>query len=180
MNPFAELRAALIGWADIVAAKPEAARHFRITVAGFFVALMWFLIAVLLSIAAQSAAIGMPSAPQVMLGLVGQGLTLGILAVTIAQTLHFLRTGVHLYELLIPIMYALAFVFVLAVPLTLIGPNVALLAVLGMGVAIYLAAKRLAGLQNGVALALGALCVIVLVVVPNALYILFLQLPSPA
>ena len=51
---------------------------------------------------------------------------------------------------------------------------------LALGVLIWRAGMVLAGMRMGVAIAFALLCLMVLVVVPNALYIVFLQIPSPA
>jgi hypothetical protein len=74
----------------------------------------------------------------------------------------------------------MAYMFVAAIPLALIGPGASLLAVLGVAVLIFLAGRVVAGMGNGIAAALALLCLLVLVVVPNALYMLFLQVPSSA
>ena len=50
----------------------------------------------------------------------------------------------------------------------------------GLGVLIWRAGAVLASMRTGVAVAFALLCLMVLVVVPNALYIVFLQIPSPA
>ena len=66
------------------------------------------------------------------------------------------------------------------IPLVLLGPNVQLLAVLALALLIWRAGVVLGGMRNGVAIAFSLLCLMVLVVVPNALYMLFLVVPSPA
>lgn len=180
MNPFTDLRASLRGWAEILNGKRDAGRNFTPTRGGLLVAIGWFVVAVLLSVAAQSAAIGVPSVDSVLVGLLAQGLTLGALAAVIDQTLRFLRVGVAFRVLFVPIVYALAYAFVLATPLTLIGPNAGLIAIFGLGALIFRAGQILADMRLGVAIAFAILCVIVLVVVPNALYIVVVQLSSPA
>jgi hypothetical protein len=82
--------------------------------------------------------------------------------------------------LFVPIVYVMALVQVMAIPLVLLGPNVQLLAVVVLGLLIFRAGTVIAGMRTGVAIAFTLLCLLVLVVVPNALYIVFLQVPSPA
>ena len=69
---------------------------------------------------------------------------------------------------------------VLAIPLVLLGPNTQLIAVFVLGLLIWRAGVVIAGMRNGVAIAFALLCLMVLVVAPNALYIVFLQFPSSA
>jgi hypothetical protein len=180
VNPFNQLRKSFDGWADIVSGKPTAPGHFDTGRGGFIVALGWLVVAVLFSIAAQSAAIGLPPLSAVLQGLVTQVLTFVALGLVIAQTLRFLRRSTPLLALLVPIVYALAYVFVLAVPLTLIGPNAALIAMAGLALLLFRAARVLAGLPTATSIAFAVLCVIVLVVVPNALYIVLSPSTSPA
>jgi hypothetical protein len=180
VNPVNDLSQAWQGWAQIVAGRSHADRNFTPTLGGLAVAIFWFLVAVLLSTAAQSVAVGMPALEQVLFGLFGQALTLALLALAISQSLHFLKIQLPLTALLVPIVYGMALMFILAIPLTLAGPNVALIAVFGLAILIYRAGRVLADMRNGVAIAFALLCLMVLVVVPNALYIVFLQIPSPA
>ena len=180
MNPVAELSDSFRGWVEIVAGKPEAGRYFHLRGSGPLIAYGWLLVAVLLSVAAQSAAFGaVPSPTQLLLGLAGQALTVALLALVMAQTLHFIKLQLPLNALLIPIVYALSYMFVLSVPLTLLGPFIGFLAVLAVGFLIYKLARVAAEMALSTAIAFAVLCVIVLVVVPNALYILTAAVPTP-
>ncbi|MEO6015154.1 MAG: hypothetical protein ABIQ30_16415 [Devosia sp.] len=180
MNPVTDLTAAWQGWAEIVAGHADAGRHFKATASGLLAALLWFVLALLLSTAVQSIPVGMPSTGQVLMGFVVQAATLAVLAVAMAQTLRFLKLPTPLLALLVPTIYALALMFVVAIPLTLLGPNVGLIAMLALAGMIFQAARIVGGMKAGVAIAFAFLCLMVLVVVPNALYMLFLQSPSPA
>jgi hypothetical protein len=181
VNPIAELSDSFRGWAEILRGKAEAGRYFQLRGTGPLVAYGWLLVAVLLSVAAQSAAVGgVPSLVQLLLGLVGQAITVGLLALVMAQTLHFIKLQIPLNVLLIPIVYALSYMFVVSVPLTLLGPYLGALAVLAVGFLIYKLVRVAAGMAPSTAIAFAVLCVIVLVVVPNALYILSAAVPTPA
>jgi hypothetical protein len=180
VNPVTELRQSFRGWAEILAAKPAAGAYFRTDAIGLATALGWFLVALLLSVAGQSAANGMPSLAQFSFGLLAQAVTLALLGITMAQTLRFLKLATPLNVLLVPAVYALAAMFIVAIPLSLIGPNAALLAVLAVAYFIFCSGRALAGMSLGIAIAFAVLCLIVLVVVPNALYIVLIQIPSPA
>ena len=180
MNPVADLTRAWRGLALTVAGKPEAAGQFNPTRIGLVIALGWFLLAIILSAAAQSAVVGMPSMLQLGIGILIQAVTVAALALVTAQSFHFLRLDVPMTAIFVPIVYFMALVQVLAIPLSILGPNAQLLAVLALGVLIWRAGMVLVGMRMGVAIAFALLCLMVLVVVPNALYIVFLQIPSPA
>jgi hypothetical protein len=179
VNPIDDLSQAWRGLALTVAGKREAAGHFSPTVGGLAVALGWLLLALLLSAAAQSMAVGMPSVTQLAIGIFIQAVTVTVLAVATAQSLHFLKLGIAMTELFVPMVYFMALIQVMAIPLVLLGPNTQLIAVFILGLLIWRAGIVIAGMRNGVAIAFALLCLMVLVVVPNALYILFLQIPSP-
>jgi hypothetical protein len=168
------------GLALTVAGKREAAGMFNPTLAGLMVALGWFLVALLLSAAAQSAAIGLPSLMELAVGVLIQAVTVAALALVTAQSLHFLRLDVPATQLFVPMVYCMALIQILAIPLTLLGPNAQLIAVFVLGLLVWRAGVVVAGMRNGIAIAFALLCLMVLVVVPNALYMLFLVIPSPA
>ena len=185
MNPLTDLTLAWRGLALTVAGRREAAGLFSPTLPGLIVALGWFLVALLLSAAAQSAAaqsaaIGMPSPMQLAVGVLIQAVTVAALALVTAQSLHFLRLDVPMTQLFVPMVYFMALIQILAIPLTLLGPNAQLIAVFVLGLLIWRAGVIIAGMRNGIAIAFALLCLMVLVVVPNALYMLFLVIPSPA
>ena len=141
MNPLAELTASFRGWSEILAGKPGAAQQFRTDTGGVVNAAIVLLIAILLSVTAQSAGAGVPTLAQFIFGLIGQAITIGLLAFVMARALRFLKVEVGLNVLLVPTLYALSYMFVVAIPLTLIGPNAALLAVLALGYLIYRAGR---------------------------------------
>lgn len=180
MNPVTHLTQAWRGLTLTIAGKREAASMFNSTLTGLLVALGWFLLAIILSAAAQSAAAGLPSVMQLLIGIFIQAVTVTALGLVTAQSFHFLKLDVPMTALFVPMVYFMALVQVLAIPLSLFGPNAQLIAVLALGVLIWRAGVVLAGMRQGVAVAFALLCLMVLVVVPNALYILFLQIPSPA
>jgi hypothetical protein len=177
VNPFGDLTCSFRGWAEIVAGNTTAGSNFRTDSGGLVAAAVTLLIAILLSVAAQSAVVGMPGPGQVLFGLLEQALTVGLLALVMGRTLKFLKLRVGLNTLLVPVLYALSYMFVLSIPLALLGPNAGLIALFGLALLIWRAAMMLTGLKNGPAVALALLCVIVLVVVPNALYMLLLLTP---
>lgn len=180
MNPVTDLTQAWRGLGLTVAGKREAVGFFTPTLTGLIVAIGWLVLALLLVAAAQSVAEGMPSAVQVLAGFLIYGLTLVALAVASALSVKFLKLDVRPLVLLVPIVYFMGLMQVLAIPLVLLGPNIQLIAVLALGLLIWRAAGVIGGMRTGVALTYALLCFMVLVVVPYALYMLFLAVPSPA
>lgn len=180
MNPIGDLTRAWRGLVLTASGKPEAAAQFNPTLMGLAVALGWFLLAIILSAAAQSAAMGLPNAMQLLIGIFIQAVSVAALGLVTAQSFHFLRLGVAMTTLFVPIVWFMALVQVLAIPLSILGPNAQLIAILALVALIWRAGVVLAGMRTGVAIAFALLCLMVLVVVPNALYIVFLQIPSPA
>jgi hypothetical protein len=69
---------------------------------------------------------------------------------------------------------------VIAIPLILLGPNLQVVAVLAAALMIGREGKVLAGMGTGTSLAYALASLMVLVLVPVALYMLFVQFPSPA
>jgi hypothetical protein len=180
VNPVTDLTRAWQGLAMTVAGDTSAAGQFNRTWPGLAIALGWFLLALILSAAAQSVALGMPSLLQLATGIFIQAMAVGVLAFVTVQSIRFLALGVTAISLLVPVIYFMALVQVLAIPLTLLGPNAQIVAVVGLALLIWRAAITLGGMRSGIAIAYSLLCVMVLVVVPNALYMLFLATPSPA
>lgn len=177
MNAFGELTASFTGWSEILAGKAGADRHFVLTRRGLGVAVLWFVVAVLLATAARSAA-GFPSFLQVMLGLVAEAITLGLVGLAIQQGLRRMQVAGATERLLVPVTYALAYMFVVSIPLQLIGAGLALFAVVLGAAMIARAAQVLCGLKPGPALTVGGVCLLVLVIVPYALYIVLSLFPT--
>ena len=177
MNPLGDLTRSFAGWSAIIAGKPEAKNEFRTDSAGFIAAAVTLAIAILLAMAVQSAGAGMPTLFQLLFAIVAQALTMILLVVGVIRLLGFLQVETAPNILLVPVLYALAYAFVVGIPLTLLGP-LALLVPLGLALLIWRAAMVIGAMSAMPALAVALLCVIVLVVVPNALYMLLLLVPS--
>lgn len=177
MNAFGELTASFTGWSEIVAGKPEAERHFVLDRRGMVVAVGWFVVAILLSVAAQSMS-GFPSLTQVVFGLIAEFITLALVGLAIQQSLMRLRVAAPTERLLVPATYALAYMFVVSIPLQLIGAGLGLIALVLVAAMIARGAQVLCGLKAGPALAVAGVCLLVLVVVPAGLYIVLSLFPS--
>jgi hypothetical protein len=180
VNPLTDLTRAWQGLTMIVAGDRDAAGQFNPTRTGLFIALGWFALSLVLSAAAQSASSGLPSFTSLAIGFFIQAMTIVGLGVVTAQSFHFLKLDVPTTVIFVPIVYLMALVQLLAIPLNFLGSSAQLIAVLALVVMIWRAGMVLAGMRMGVAIAFALVCLLTLVVVPNALYIVFLQIPSPA
>lgn len=177
MNPLGDLTRSFAGWNAIIAGKPNALEQFRIDAPGFLVAAITLALAILLSLAAQSAGAGMPTLFQLLFAIIAQALTMSLLVVGVVRLLRLLKQPIAPNLLLVPILYVLAYAFIVGIPLTLLGP-LALLVPLALIGLIWRAGMVIGAMNAMTALAVALLCVIVLVVVPNALYMLLLLVPS--
>lgn len=177
MTPLGDLNRSFAGWNAIIAGRPEARDDFRADRAGFATAAVTLAIAILLSLAVQSAGAGMPTLFQLLFSVVAQALTMTLLVVGVTRLLRVLKTDIEPNSLLVPILYLLAYAFVVGILLTSLGP-LGLLVPLALVGLIWRAGMVLGGMNATAALAVALLCVIVLVVVPNALYMLLLLIPS--
>ena len=180
MNPVADVSRAWNGLAAIAAGRTDARSQFSSTPGGLAVAAAWLLLSLLLGAAAQSSAVGMPRFDQVLFGLAIQAVTVTALFWATSLSLHFLKLDVPALTVFVPIVYVLALMQVVAIPLLLLGPNVQVLAVVAAAAMIGRTGKVLAGMSTGSSIAYAFLSLMVLVLVPVALYMLFLQIPSPA
>src|SRR6185503_20088234 len=114
VTPLADLSASIAGWSAIVAGRSDAAQQFRTDRAGIVVAALWLLVGMLLSVAVQSAMYGLPHVVSVLFSLIGEAVTLGLLWLALVQLFRFLRIGSPPLALFVPILYLLAYVFVIS------------------------------------------------------------------
>ena len=178
MTAFSDLTASFTGWGAVISGRADAGRHFRFTRAGLLVAAGWFLIAILLSIAVQSVLAAVAPTPQVLFGVVAELVTLTLLGVALRQVLIWLKSDISALTLLVPATYALAYLFVVSILLALLSNGLGVIALLAVAAMIGRAAQVLGGLKPGPAAGVAGVCVLVLVIVPNALYMLLLLFPT--
>lgn len=177
MHPLGDLTRSFAGWSGIIAGKPTARDEFHTDRAGFVTAAVTLALAILLSLAVQSAGAGMPTVFQLLYAIFAQALTMTLLVVGVTRLLRFLQLEIAPNILLVPVLYVLSYAFVIGIPLTLLGP-LALLVPLALTGLIWRAGMVIGAMKAMPAVAVALLCVIVLVVVPNALYMLLLLIPS--
>lgn len=170
MNAFGELWRAIIGWLDLLTARPGAAEKFNLGGIGLVNATGCYL-AVVLLIAVESSLSGFPGWGTVGLSLVANAVQLGTIWLVIWITARVLRApGV---AMAVPGTYAMAFVLALSLPLAyLAGPNV-LTATLGaIGFLLFRVAREIGKLRIGISAAFAILSIAALVAVRVGLYML--------
>ncbi len=173
MNPLTEVKDAAIGWLDIIANRPGGAERFNRSSGGLANAVGFYFLLVLFTILVQGASAGFPGFDQILLGVVVNALPLVAIALVIWATLSALRSEVSLSALLVPATYALAFILLIGLPLSLFFGNVFANAMLGaLGYMLYRAARDIAKLGIGVSIAFAVLAIAVLVALPIGLYML--------
>lgn len=171
MNAFGELWRAVIGWLDLLTARPDAADKFNRGGAGLVNATGCYFAVVLLLIAVESALSGFPGWTTVALSLVANAAQLGTIWLVTWITARALRAPA--VAMAVPATYALAFVLALSLPLAyLTGPN-GVTATLGViGFMLFRVARQIGGLGGGISAAFAFLSIGALVAVRVGLYML--------
>jgi len=173
VNAFSELRQAGIGWLDMIAGRPGGAEKFNASRAGLINATGCYFFLVVLTMVALSLLEGFPGLDQALIGLLVNALPLlGVWAV-IWATVRFITPELPVLTLMVPATYAMAFILLAGLPLSLFAGNSLANALLGaLGYMLYRAARDVAKLSIGLSIAFELLCIVVLVALPIGLYML--------
>jgi hypothetical protein len=173
MNIVAELKGAAIGWLDIIANRPGGPERFNRSGLGLANAVGFYFLMVLFTILVQGVSTSFPAYDEIFLALIVNALPLLGIALVIFATVHVLRLQIPINALLVPASYALAFVLLIGLPLSLFFGNIFANAMMGaLGYMLYRAARDIAKLGIGVSIAFAVLSVAVLVALPIGLYML--------
>jgi hypothetical protein len=171
MNAFGELWRAIIGWLDLLTARPGAAAKFNLTGLGLINATGCFFGIVLLLIVIESALSGFPGWATVMLSVLANALQLAAVWAVIAVTARLFRTPA--VAMAVPATYAVAFVLGLTLPLAYLGGSNALTATLGViGFMLFRVAREVGKLRVGISAAFAILSIVALVATRVGLYML--------
>lgn len=171
MSALEELKQAGIGWLDIIASRPGGAERFERSGRGLGNAVAFYFLMVLFTILVQGVSTGFPSYDQIFVGLVVNALPLLGVALVILATIRMLRLGIPVNALLVPTIYALAFILLVGLPLSLFFGNIFANAMLGaLGYMLYRAGREIAKLNIGISIAFAVLAIVVLVALPIGLY----------
>jgi hypothetical protein len=173
MNAFAELKQAAIGWLDIIANRPGGPERFNRSGRGLANAVGFYFAMVLFTILVQGVSTSFPTYDRIFLSLVVNALPLLGIALVIVGTVRVLRAGIEVNALLVPAAYALGFLLLIGLPLSLFFGNIFANAMLGaLGYMLYRAGRDIAKLGIGVSIAFAVLAIAVLVALPIGLYML--------
>lgn len=171
MNAFGELWRAIVGWLDLLTARPGAAERFNLTGLGLVNAIGCFFAVVLLVIVIESGFSGFPGWAIIGLSLVANALQLGGVLAVIAVTARLFRAPA--VAMAVPATYAVAFVFGLSLPLAHLGDSNALTATLGViGFMLFRVAREVGKLEFGISAAFAILSIVALVAIRVGLYML--------
>jgi hypothetical protein len=180
MSPIADLVGAWRGLVLIMSGDADAGKAFNASWPGLAIALGWLVLADLLGAAVQSMGTGLPRLDQLVAGLLIQAITVAALLWASVIALHFVKSATPALLMFVVIVYLMALAQLIAIPLGVFGPNAQVIAILALVLLIWRSAMVVVPMIAAVAAAFGLLCLLVLVLVPSALYILFLQIPAPA
>lgn len=171
MNALEELKQAAIGWLDIIANRRGGSERFNHSGRGLANAVALYFLVVLFTILVQGVLTSVPSYDRILIGLAVNGLPfLGVALVTLG-TIRLLRADIPINALLVPATYALAFLLLIGLPLSLFFGNMFANAMLGaLGYMLYRAARDIAKLGIGISIAFAVLAIAVLVALPIGLY----------
>lgn len=173
MNPVEEVKQAAIGWLDIIANRAGGAERFNTSSRGLGAAVAFYFLMVLFTLLVQGVSISFPSYDRIFFSLVVNGLPLVGVALVILATVRLLRVDMPVNALLVPATYALGFLLLIGLPLSLFFGNIFANAMLGaLGYMLYRAARDIAKLNIGISIAFAVLAIAVLVALPIGLYML--------
>lgn len=171
MNAFGELWRAIVGWLDLLTARPGAAEKFNLSGLGLVNATGCYFAVVLALILIESSLSGFPGWATVVLSLVANAVQLGTVWVVISVTARAFRTPA--IAMAVPATYAMAFVLGLSLPLAYVGGSNILTATLGViGFMLFRVAREVGKLRLGISVAFAILCVAALVATRVGLYML--------
>jgi hypothetical protein len=166
---------AVVGWLDIIAGRPGGGERFNATQAGLVRALIWYFLLVLLTVLVQGLSLGMPASSEVFTAVMVNALPLLGVYLVILVTVRLFRLAIPVNALLVPAIYAMAFILAIGLPLSLLGGGMFANAMLGaLGYMFYRAGRDIAKLGIGVAIAFAVLSIVVLVALPIGLYMVFM------
>lgn len=170
MSALSEIGDASIGWLDLLAARPTALEKFNVSTAGWRNAVVFYGVVVLLNIVTNAVTLGSPSGFEVAVGIIAFLLPLASLsAVSVAAARLMGRDAIGL---LVTGTYALAFLLLIGLPLTLLLGQALTTPMLGLlGYFLYRSGRGAAGFPVGISIVYALLTLVVLVLVSTGLYI---------
>ena len=181
MTPLNELWDAAAGWYELLSARPEAAERFNLTRRGLGIALGFYLLMVVATLAAQGLMGQLAGLSDVAMSAAVNVLPLLGVALVILITLALLRLDLSFTTLAVPAIYAMTFMGLVQLPLSLWTGGLFSTAILALlAYMFYRAGRHVGKMSVGVSIAFAALSIIALVALPAGLYILLVPAPPSA
>lgn len=172
MKLWAALRQAITGWMMILRGQPGWRTPFAISMPGLVTALVIFFCCAFIAIALASLATSMPDIFGVLDLLLVHGIWITALFVAARVTAMAVRSEVETLALLVPGIYLLVGYLLVGSVLNLIAPPIMPLLTLALLYPLYRLARAATDWNHGISGAFAAATVLLLVAVPQALYML--------
>ena len=173
MNALPEFWAAVLGWLDLIGGRKDVAHKFNLTARGLINATGCYFAVVLLSLLVAALAGQSPGLIGTLVSVLFNAIPLLAIWLVIWATALALRVVPGPLTLLVPATYAMALILIIRVPLQLLAPDLFSNALLGaLCFMQFRAARGVAGLGIGPALAFAVLSAVALVLVTAAIYML--------
>jgi hypothetical protein len=173
MTPINELWGAVVGWYELLSARPEAARHFNLTRRGLGIALGFYLLMVVVTLATQALMGQLAGLSDVVMSAAVNVLPLLGVALVILITIALLRLNLSFTALAVPAIYAMTFMGLVQLPLSLWTGGLFSTAILALlAYMFYRDGRQVGKMSIGVSIAFAALSIIALVALPAGLYML--------
>lgn len=170
---------ASLGWLELISGREPVQPRFSPDRAGLVTAVAVFGAASVLGTIVRGVARGYPSYTEVFIGLVIDLILLLLVLAVAHYTARLMRAPIRGLELVVPAAWAMALLWLLLVPLSLLD-RIVYNALLGMlGFMLYRAGRLIARFGIGTAIAYAILSVLVLVALPLSLYMVLAPGPRP-
>lgn len=167
------------GWVALIAGRDTWTGKFRSDADGLAVALAFYLCAVLATTLAPVLFLGIvPNVSDVFFSVAANCLPLLAIWAVIRLTIGALRLNVTTLALLVPATYALAFLRILRLPLSMTALPYSAALLLILAYMLYREGRAIGGMSIPVSIAFSVLCVVVLVALPITLYMVLAPNPG--
>ena len=181
MTALEDLRNAVVGWYEVLRARPGGAARFNVTRAGLINALLVYLLVVVVTLVVQGSMGQLANVSDLSISAAVNVLPLMGIAFAILVTVTALQLDVAFTTLAVPAVYAMAFVLLIQLPLSLWAGGLFSNAILAfLAYMLYREGREVGKMSIGVSIAFAALSIIALVALPSGLYMLLVPAVPPA
>jgi hypothetical protein len=166
------LRHAFSGWQLLLRNKREGLEHFQLSAAGLITAIVLFYAVVFLVVMLASMQMGVPTPESFIEIFFIQSIWLAALLIGVWSTRFAVPGPIWRPDIFVPGIYALIFYLIAGTVATMISPALMPILWLGLAYMFYALGRVGAGFKRGVSAAFAILTVVLLVGVPQTLYML--------